>query len=806
MSYRYSALYIAVAAVLAAPGARAGAPQDTSGETQASTSSQPQNLDAIQVTATKSSTPLQKTPIAVSVIGADTLGKQNAMTVQDITSLVPGFQATTEGDHDLITLTMRGIGNDSAKTEYADPEVAIFVDGVYQPRAESAASLLLDIDNVQVMRGPQGTLWGRNSTVGAVNFVTAKPDLEGGFYGNAQIGLGNYNHTGTRAAVNLPISSTFGLRLAVAHEEHDGYVDYQNAAGQLPSIADQRTAYLASGGNPADFQAIDPGNYVTRGKQYNSQDQTAARLSALWRPNDIFSWNLSFEYFRDRGTPNLDLMQHPRAGQDFWSALINTAPYVDRDSKTVHSTMDFNLGNNVQLSYVFGYQDFSGKSDFDQDGGAVLPTSFTTGGVEQEDRTNDSNYRNYSHELDLKSNGNDNLDWILGLYYGAEDNNIRFDIPQLNGTTQGTIAWQGSFIQPKETVHSAALFGQATWNITDSTHLTVGGRYSHDKKENKGGINWGWDYDPSVPQVALSPDVVPSPANGFAVSTYNSGKYSNNNTTWLVRLGHDIGADSLIYASVSTGYKSGGLQDGGAQYKAETLTNYEIGAKTSFLDGRITWNSDVYYERFKNFQLSAPITYPNGNQALGFSNVKGVTKVIGVESTLNAQFTRDDRLQVVGSWIPKKKLGTLRYAGSNDYAGLPACPPESGIANCIDISGNTLAHAPSFTLTTVYEHDFHLADGSMLTPRFSGQYQTTSWLSPYNLGSGDRQDAYFRGDFSLRYQAPKGNWWASAYVQNFTDGHVRTNARRQQAPDGSFVYLSQFLSPRIYGVKVGFYF
>ena len=108
-------------------------------------------------------------------------------TIADVAHLVPSFQATTQGDHGVITMTLRGIGNDSAKTEYADPEIAIFVDGIYAPRAEGAAALLFDMESIEVLRGPQGTLWGRNSTVGAVNMQTAKPVL-GDQFGNVEGG------------------------------------------------------------------------------------------------------------------------------------------------------------------------------------------------------------------------------------------------------------------------------------------------------------------------------------------------------------------------------------------------------------------------------------------------------------------------------------------------------------------------------------------------------------------------------------------------------------------------------------------
>ena len=808
MKLRYSALYVAMSLVLA-PGVVLAADQDATSQDQSQGSApvekKVKQLDAIQVSATKRETPLQKTPVAVSAITPDTLDKERVMTVQDLTKLVPGLQGTSQGDHGVVTLTLRGIGNDSAKTEYADPEVATFVDGVYAPRAEAASGLLLDMDGVEVLRGPQGTLWGRNSTAGAISFQTAKPDINAGFYGNAQIDAGNYNQMGARAAVNLPISNTFAMRVAVVHEQHDGYVDYQNPGALLPSVAQQQAAYLASGGTAANFRPIDPSVFVQGGDKYNAQDQSAARVSALWQPNEAFKWNLSYEYFIDRGTPDMSLMQTPRQGQDFWSALIDTAPYLHRNSGTLRSRMDWNINDGMQFSYVAGYNRFSGKSQFDQDTGVQVPTSFSTGASNQNDRTNYSNYKSYSHEFDLRSVGQQTLDWIVGAYYGYEDNNIRFDIPIMNGTKYGSVNWQGSFIQPKETVESYALFGQATWHISDHWRLTGGARWSHDDKENKGGINWGWNYDPTVPQLPISPGVYPDPSNGFSISQRNTAKYSKSKPTWLVRVDTDVGANGLLYASVSTGYKSGGTQDAGTLYKPETLTNYEIGSKFSFLDGRMTWNSAIYYEDFKNFQLSAPIVYPDGNHGLGFSNVGGSTKVFGIESELAYQ-TKDDRANLIFSAIPKKELGTLVYAGSNDYQGLPACPPASNLANCANVTGNDLPHAPNVSLTAIYEHDFHLGNGGRLTPRISAQYQSSQWLSYFNLGEGDQQKAYTRGDLSLRYTEPGDKWWVNAYVQNISDGKIRTSAGRFLMSDGSLQYVSQYLAPRTYGLQFGVWF
>jgi iron complex outermembrane recepter protein len=766
--------------------------------------------DAIQeviVTATKRSTALQDTPLAITAVNAAALSDAHVQTIADVTHLVPSFQATTQGDHNVITLTLRGIGNDSAKTEYADPEVALFVDGVYSPRAEGATALLFDLESVEVLRGPQGTLWGRNSTVGAVNMQTIKPSLQGQS-AYLEGGAGNFDRFGARGAVNVPLADNLAVRLAFVHEQHDGYVDYQRAPH--PSLADQQAAYnaanaasLAAGNGPLpDFQPMNPNLFVQGGPRYGAQDQTALRLSGLWQPIDNLSWNLSYEYFTDRGTPNMNLMQNPRPGERFWSALIDTAPYLRRNVSSVRSRVDYSINDYLNLAYIAGYQHFNGSSDYDQDGGASVPTSFITGAVYQQDRTNTSVYKNYSNEVELQSSGKRKVDWIVGLYQAAENNSIRFDLPIFNGTQQGNIIFQGSFVQPKETVDSHAAFAQATWNTTDSLHLTAGVRYTHDRRENIGGTNnSGPSASSGVPQVPLDPGTDPlDPTSGFTTFQFNDGRYTNDKATYLGRVSYDFNPDFMGYASISTGYKSGGLQDGGVPYGDETLTNYEIGAKNTFLNGRLTLNSAAYYEDFKDFQFSAPVTFANGTRGLATSNAEGA-KVYGLESELAARVTDADSVQLSVAYT-HTRLGRL-IAGSNDYALPSPCRENSGnivtgISNCLDVTDNELPHAPEIAAQLIYEHRFPLANGATLAPRASVHYESSSWLSVFNLGDGDRQDAYTRTDLGLRYRPESSQSWSiDAYIQNVSDGKVKTNAQNSFG-----VFQSQYLPPRTFGANV----
>ncbi len=748
-------------------------------------------LQEIVVTATKRSTALESTPVAITALNAIQLEQAHVQNIQDVTHLVPSFQATSEGDHDVITLTLRGIGNDSAKTEYADPEVATYVDGVYAPRAEGATTLLFDMSSIEVLRGPQGTLWGRNATVGAVNMQTAKPTLDE-TYGSLEIGGGSYSRFGARGALNLPVTDTFGLRIAFAEERHDGYVDYQ--APPNPSIASQQAALAtynaANPSHPLAFQPINANLFVQSGNKYNAQDQAAIRISSLWEPTDSLHWVLSFEYFQDRGTPDINLLQTPRAGYSFWSALIDTAPYLHRDSYNLRSRVDYDINDYLAFAYIAGFGWFDGSSDFDQDGGAIAPTSFATGGNDQEDRTNFSHYFNYSQEIELKSAGNHDLDWILGAYYGHEDNSIRFDINILNGTLQGPINWGGSFVQPSETVDSEALFGQTTYHVTDTLHLTGGLRYTWDARANHGGLGIGYCGSTCGGPLAPNENAL---SLGWTPYSFNTGSGSWRKLTYLARADYNITDDVLGYVSISTGYKSGGVQDGGFLYNPETLTNYEVGLKLKLFDNRMTLNNAFFYEDFKDFQFSAPVTNPDGTHVLRTSNAEGAT-VYGFESELAAKVTPDDTVSLSAS-LQHTKLGHL-IAGSNDYS-LPPCSVP-GIGTCLDVTGNTLPHAPTLALQLIYDHIFHLWNGGTLVPHVSTHFETSSWLSVFNLGSGDRQGSYTRTDLGLQYNAPGATRWSvEVFVQNLEDGRIKTNASNAFGP-----WQAEYLPPRTFGANL----
>jgi iron complex outermembrane receptor protein len=214
----------------------------------------------------------------------------------------------------------------------------------------------------------------------------------------------------------------------------------------------------------------------------------------------------------------------------------------------------------------------------------ACPTSFTTGATFQEDRTNWSNYTNYSHELNLQSTGKRTVDWILGLYYAAEDNGIRFDIPIMNGTQQGTVAGRARSSSRRKRCDRRRL---RPGDLEPSTTCTSPAASLHARRaQERRRQQQRLDYDPTVAAGADRSGPGSRPARlGLLAYQHNDGTFSATRRTWLARASYDL-TGPHGYASVSTGYKSGGLQDGGRPYGAETLTNYEVGTKNTFMAAR----------------------------------------------------------------------------------------------------------------------------------------------------------------------------------------------------------------------------
>ena len=767
-------------------------------------------LEEIIVTATKRETNLQDTPVAITAFSQSALDTNLVVDITDVAKFVPGVAFAAHGDQGAVTITLRGIGNDSAFTELDSPEVATYINGIYSPRAQGTSTLLYDMDRVEVLRGPQGTLFGHNSTVGVIDLFTAKPQI-GVFAGSAEVNAGDYNSFGTRGMLNIPVNDTLAFRIAYASQKHDGYVAFQ----PIPTEFSTNPALF---GTPPTSYGLNTTAYVTSGQRYFGEDRTSYRLSGRWMPVDGLSWDLSFENYVDTGNPEAPLMQATRPGEPLLSILASFTPANDLRSNSVRSNISWDINNYLNLTYIAGKSDLSHTENSQDDAGIAIPTSPTTpgAGALQDANTVYSDFFSYSNELQLKSRGTHVIDWIVGLYAFREHNGIRFDINQYNGYSGGAFNWAGAFIQPDRSQEDRSEFAQAVWHVTDQFRLTGGLRDSYDNERDIGGRNITFNGCPPPSVSNCGPftyglDLAQLVANNYVVSD-NDAYTSSHKLTYLGRGDFNVTPELLVYASVGTGYHPGRIEDGGTHDNPETLTNYEIGEKSTLFDGRVTANLALYYENFKGYQVTSVVTVRDaaGNTLATQTkqvNAQGATGY-GLEFELAAKPTALDTLQF-SSAIEKTKMQSLLTVDSRVYSLNPADP----LANVNNIEGNELPHAPRFTMTLGYDHAFPLPNGDSLLPHVAFHYETRSWLSYYNesvpvqgVSDWDQQKPYTRTDFTLTYRGGgEHKWEAQGYVQNIENKEIKTNSdifKIENVNNPVAIYMP----PRTFGFKARYRF
>jgi iron complex outermembrane recepter protein len=769
-------------------------------------------LAEVIVTATKRETNVQDTPVADTVFSQSALDESRVSDITDLAKFVPGVEYAQQGDQSGTMITMRGIGNDSAYTELDSPEVSTYINGIYSPRSQGTSSLMYDMDRVEVLRGPQGTLFGHNSTVGVIDLFTARPKLDG-FAANAEAYFGNYNATGVRGMINLPVNDILGFRIAYVTQKHDGYAAYQ---GIPPGLAS------SPGFSQNGSAGLNTSVFVTGGDGYYGEDRKSYRISGLFAPFDSFTWNVSFENYRDTGTPVVPLMQNPRPGEPLWSMLAQFQPYNDRTSNDIRSNMDWKINSYLDLTYLYGNSRLGGNEQEEDDGGLVIPTSPTTpgnGAVEVAD-TVDSQFDSYSNEIQLKSQGDNKVDWIAGLYQFRERNRIRFDINQYNGYAGGQFNWAGAFIQPDRSQEDKSAFGQAVWHVTDALRLTAGVRDSFDDERDIGGRNVTFNgctgavtncgpftYGLSLQQLL---------ANNYVASD-NDAYTSSHKVTYLGRVDFDIAPHVLGYFSVGTGYHPGRVEDGGLHDNPETLTNYELGEKATLFDGRVTANTALYFENFQGYQVTSVVTQRNSAGDILATQTEQVNaqgaKGYGLEFELAAKVTPDDTVQLASSF-QHTWMENLETLDSRLYSLNPADP----LANVTNIKGNELPHAPAASATLGYDHSFGLPNGDALVSHVSTHFETMSWLSYYNervpiggVSDWDKQTAYSRTELAAIYKGQGDKKYeVEAYVRNLEDHNIKTNAYVYMVQNSASTLvpypLAIYQPPRTYGITFRYRF
>jgi len=580
----------------------------------ASPEAAPTAADEIVVTASKRETRLSRTPLSVTAFSQGTLDQNQVRNVRDLKSLVPNLQIGTTADSGT-AISIRGVASTDA-TEVAESAVSLHLDGFFLPRSQSALALMYDVERVEVLRGPQGTLYGMNSPAGTINIIPAKPKF-GENSVKAEGLVGNYNALQGRAAVNIGVTDNLAIRISGMIDRHDG---------QLTQVQDFTDLAYAPAGIAADgIPDVDQrrNKPVKRSNWYNNAKQGGVRAIARWQPLERLEVQGTVSYFSDQGAGDIDYVDCGAAAgtvnacdHPLRYAKINVPGKKDLVVREYQLKVIANLTDHVTLEYRGGIQNEKRSQISDLDGGAhpiadwssIGPTTpGTPADITQayplwDESTNTfaSRYWSQTQELQLKSAGSGPFQWVAGAFLLHENKSIRYDDEIVENKTYQTdgngnvIAYDGLPIttvydQKKRTTTSKALFGQIDWRVVPKIGITLGARYSWDHKGDFGGVTYSnsgldlngnqipltiWYNGLYTPPTAdgirahqsnnLTPDMgsgVPLGTTVVPISSPTNQTRDWKKATWKAGVQYYASDTHLLYALASTGYKMGGFYE-----------------------------------------------------------------------------------------------------------------------------------------------------------------------------------------------------------------------------------------------------
>lgn len=700
-------------------------------------------LPEVVVTAQKRGENLQKVPLAITAVTGLELEKAGVTDATGLTAVVPGLQVGTYGSS--TEFTIRGVTSNT-DPNLGDSPTAFHIDGIYQGRPGAASGLFYDLARAEVLNGPQGTLYGKDSTGGTINIITNKPNFHG-LSGQVTEEIGDYGRYRTEAMINVPLSSTLAFRGALQTDRHTGY--------------------LASG--------------------YDDADDIAGRVHLLWRPNPNFFALLSQDYFHQGGVGNGQI-PIPQAG-DYWLkdpwSVKNTELQNEGAGGLNGRTNNLSAQTSLLLNWTFPYFDLTSISAYHHL--SLDADSFLNGTPSLQKETDNE----ISQEVRLTSPAKERVKWALGFYYHREQQTN--DLWFYNQAGPGVDSVQ---IFPKIDTPSYAVYGQLTYPILQDLNITGGLRWSNDQKTVQGTIaQYNYlvtDYNgPIVDRTTLvPPGIVPQAAP--------NGSLSASRVTWRIGMDKQLSPSSMVYFNVSTGYKQGGLDASAPPnnvYAPETITAYEVGAKNRFFGDRLQLNVDAFYYDYKGYQVDQLEFFPGQFGTLVFgdfiTNAAGA-KNEGVEVEAKAAPTKYDTISLNVAYLDAV-FTNFKYPNPAD----PANP--SSTFTYSDLSGYTEFSAPRWSGTLSYQHVWRLPNDTQLAFFALSHFQTYTWLTP-NHQSDSRQPGYTKTEVVLQYTSPGGKYSVEAYGRNLENRAVYNNYTFQGPPPAH--NYATIDPPRTYGAAL----
>jgi iron complex outermembrane receptor protein len=736
--------------------AQAEAAQPDSVQPSTTSASAESRSSEIVITARRRSENLMKTAISGTVLTGADLANKGVVTVDALQFAAPSITVNNFGQGN--DFNIRGIGKGEHNTQ-TTTGVITYRDGAPTFPGYVTEEPYYDIANIQVLRGPQGTIVGQNATGGAVFVNTNDPVIGGGYHGYLTASYGNYNDIGAQGAVNIPISSTFAARGAFYGERRDSFYHI-----------------TGPGGSNYPFNKGDLRMY-------------AGRLSLLWKPIEGLTITSKTDAdYLNMGAYPADPYYHrfatiPGTGAanptktDLFDITAN-APEAARD-KFFREILrvEYSFAGGIRLRSVSAYAKANTMYRADLDGTASDTASPVDGTMNNWAFFDSVDERQISQEFNLISPDSQRFTWLLGAfgmwnkywflkpYQFVIDTN--YPLPDSNPFKPFFVySLQG--INPTSSV---AAFGQVGYAITPDLKAELGARYTVSKTRN----------DVDVLQY------------GTPILDKQSAEFRD--FSYKASLGWTINPNHYVYGFVATGFRPGGLNvpvGAGAldPFDSEKVQSFEAGWKGTFAGGHVRATIDGFYNNYKNFQviIGYPLLPVFGIEV----NVPGKTKIYGAEAELNLRF---DRLSIDGGVSLLHSSLAQFYAVDPRGTSLASCDPETGpqSATCINLKGQEQTYAPNFTFNASISYAFPLGRADTLTPRINYGHVGPQWATLFeNPALGDRISD--RNIVNAQLAWAHHNWTVTAYATNLTNQHYVA------ALNSGLDFAG---APRQFGIRVG---
>ncbi|WP_293972368.1 TonB-dependent receptor [Sphingomonas sp.] len=813
------------------------------------------NSPEVVVTARRRAENIQDVPISVQAISGETLQRKGTIDLQSLIDQTPGLNSTG-GNPRNFSVTIRGIGYAPTAADGLDNAIGVYFDGVYQARPGQVLQDLVDVQSFEVLRGPQGTLFGRNAAAGALNITFNKPSFTAGQ--TFEVSYGRYNFAQGKAIITGPLTDNIAFRTVAYGTRSDGWIStpfrpaFRDAATQKGIYAptatdDSRTAGTGRWGVRQQF-LINAGDLkINIAGDLNVESDSSSGFSSGGGIVELFgpgNWGINTtaaQQARVTNARNALSQLSNFGGVQNWNLAIDPKTNITNNYNHMKTK---NAGVSVTADYDFGWATLTSISAWrlwtfnpPQDSDSSPLDIYQNMAISRNDQ--------FSQEFRLASNSHGPIEWQAGafLYHSKlKDHYVIHQfgadvIPWYNAynTLAGTaftpipLSFRSQLTgvqiieDTRVTNKNAAAYGQATWHISSTLDLTGGVRYTYDRKTGSSPVDTSqlptslpagitnaqllafYNAIDAVQRNAGVAYTVPGYPAGVASTGYALGRStSNDNVSGTVSLSYKITPDLTTYVTYATGFQAGGLDlnnralDPSAPDVKPTKTkNIEAGIKASLFDRRLTLALAAYQEKLEGFQTSVSFTLPNGTPQRGATNV-GDIRARGFEWSLAADLGSGIRLTFDGNY--------------NDgiYTRAPSLPAPAelsynGIAN-IDAKGQQAPYSPKWALSVTPSWDFRIAPG---TEFYS--YAQYSYTTSY--GTGVTQSIYTRvpNQFNLNLRAgvrlDNGKYDISVYANNATNEKNIISQALLTAPSGAGVtaYLGRTVNynqPARYGVTL----